>query len=166
MRTILSWGVLVAMVIALVVAARYGSRIRRWATGAPDADDLLLEAAWHGDAKSFEQAVAVGASAQCTDRFGNTPLIAAALRGDTDMADRLLAMGADVNAQGAHGYTPLMWAVTTDRAATVALLIRRGADPRLRSHSGQSAADIAKSMDPPDAKAILAELDDDHRRCD
>jgi hypothetical protein len=58
----------------------------------------------------FKTQVESGASVDCQDENGLTPLFFAALHGHTNAVTFLLAHGADVNHKSKKGETPLMWA--------------------------------------------------------
>lgn len=86
-----------------------------------------------------------GASANLTDRAGNSPLILASAIGFTDGVRLLLAHGADVNSANRSGETPVIKAVQARDERMVRLLLENGADPkRSDSVAGYDALDYAR----------------------
>ena len=65
--------------------------------------------------------------------------------GDDEGVARLLDEGADVNACGPSGQTALMLAARNGRTDVVGLLLRRGADPTIKTKTGSTAAEIART---------------------
>ncbi|MBU1379022.1 MAG: ankyrin repeat domain-containing protein [Alphaproteobacteria bacterium] len=74
----------------------------------------------------------------------------AAARGRTGELKRLLAKGAPVDMPDDDGETALMRSIRANQPATAALLRRHGASLDLKNGAGESARDMATSID--DAK--------------
>jgi len=74
-------------------------------------------------------------------------LRAAAAAGRTGEVETLLTQGAPVDATDADGNTALMQAVQADRPAAAAALKRHGASLERRNKAGESARDMAASVD-------------------
>ncbi|XP_029877226.1 ankyrin repeat and SOCS box protein 3 [Aquila chrysaetos chrysaetos] len=72
-----------------------------------------------------------GASKECKDDFGITPLFVAAQYGKLESLRLLVSHGADVNCQAKDRATPLLIAAQEGHAECVELLLSKGADPNL-----------------------------------
>ncbi|NXP45838.1 ASB3 protein, partial [Heliornis fulica] len=87
---------------------------------------------------SFQESVEImkillekGASKECKDDFGITPLFVAAQYGKLESLRLLISHGAAVNCQANDRATPLLIAAQEGHAECVALLLSEGADPNL-----------------------------------
>ncbi|KAJ7404832.1 hypothetical protein WISP_143235 [Willisornis vidua] len=72
-----------------------------------------------------------GASKDCRDDFGVTPLFVAAQYGQLESLNLLVSHGADLNCQAEDRATPLLIAAQEGHLQCVQLLLAQGADPNL-----------------------------------
>ena len=82
-------------------------------------------------------------------------LRAAAAAGRIDEVTALLAEGVPVDAPDADGETALMRSIKARRSAAAALLLRRGANLDRVNQAGESARDMARSVDDPKLNQAL-----------
>ena len=97
----------------------------------PEADIVLLSAAYEGNIEAVKQQLAEGADVNVKDKDyrNETSLQYAAQEGHMKVAELLIANGADVNAKVfGNGETPLQYAVQEGHKEIVELLIANGAD--------------------------------------
>lgn len=118
-------------------------------------DQLLLHAASTGDARLALAALNEGASPDCRDPHGNTPLMRAATYGEAGMVKLLADAGADVNAATGHGVTALMKAAIHDRPGAAQQLLMCGADGSLRDCDGLTAKEMAVRLGNGAVAAVL-----------
>ncbi|MDD2686210.1 MAG: ankyrin repeat domain-containing protein [Gallionella sp.] len=71
----------------------------------------LFEAIKAGDTAAVQRVLDSGASIECRDADGLTPLMAAAYSGNLALVQRLIALGADVNACNEGGWSAVSKAV-------------------------------------------------------
>ena len=93
--------------------------------------DLLLHAAWYGDAAKVKRLIDAGAEIDLRQKgdHGATPLWGAAWRGHAEVAGELIAAGANVNlATIKNGFTPLYAAAAQGFGGVVQVLVRAKAD--------------------------------------
>lgn len=90
--------------------------------------------------------------------YGDTPLHIVSYWGDCEAIAILVAAGADINALGESGYTPLHCAAESNKSEAISLLLRLGAEILMGS-TGDTALDIAVSLNNEDAIAILISVD-------
>jgi ankyrin repeat protein len=109
-------------------------------------DQLLLHAASTSDTKLARAALAEGASPDCRDHHGNTPLMRAATYGYVEILNLLVDAGADINTSTEYGITALMKAAIHDRVHAAQALLGLGADKDLRDSDGFIAKEIALRM--------------------
>jgi len=83
-------------------------------------------------------------------------LIVLAADGDVSGLPTLLAEGHNVNEQGPAGQSALMLAARNGHAAVIDLLLARGADPTLKTKTGSTALDIARTYKHQDCARMLA----------
>ena len=100
-------------------------------------EDLLLAAGKRDKAK-VEQLLAAGASADCSDSYGITPLYTAAHAGQAEVVAVLLAGGAVANMAGSDGRTPLHAAASRGHLEVAKLLVGHGADVNARDGEGHT----------------------------
>lgn len=85
-----------------------------------------------------------------------TALHAAAYAGRTDAAALLIQYGIDINKQGPkNGFTALHDAIWENNLDTARVIIQAGADLTLKSHSGETPLDFAKSKHRREIVAML-----------
>ena len=80
-----------------------------------------------------------------------------AAEGDLQTVAALLDAGADPNAAGPSGQTALMLAARNGHFDTIRLLLERGANSALRTKTGSTAEDIAKTYKQPECASLLAQ---------
>ena len=88
-----------------------------------------------------------GASVDCTDIFGNTPLHVIIAASDyADSVTRLLTARADPNHLNDDGNSPLHIAAMHDRAGCMQQLLQHAGDPSITNVYGLSPHDISVRM--------------------
>jgi ankyrin repeat protein len=140
----------------------------------PNANDLLVDAAFRGNLAVVRQLLARGADIEAPDaagdsalvgaawggrddallelldrgasltRSGNAALLRAANSGKTSIVRLLIGRGVPVDVRDGNGWTPLISAAWQDKAPTVACLLELGADRRLADAGGKTALDWAR----------------------
>ncbi|XP_009584250.1 PREDICTED: LOW QUALITY PROTEIN: ankyrin repeat and SOCS box protein 3-like [Fulmarus glacialis] len=91
----------------------------------------LHQASFQGCTEIMKILLEKGASKECKDDFGITPLFVAAQYGKLESLRLLVSHGADINCQAKDRATPLLIAAQEGHAECVELLLSRGADPNL-----------------------------------
>ncbi|KFQ68169.1 Ankyrin repeat and SOCS box protein 3 [Phaethon lepturus] len=91
----------------------------------------LHQASFQGCTEIMKILLEKGASKECKDDFGITPLFVAAQYGKLESLRLLVSHGADVNCQAKDRATPLLIAAQEGHAKCVELLLSKGADPNL-----------------------------------
>ncbi|XP_072713688.1 ankyrin repeat and SOCS box protein 3 isoform X1 [Ciconia boyciana] len=91
----------------------------------------LHQASFQGYTEIMKILLEKGASKECKDDFGITPLFVAAQYGKLESLRLLISYGADVNCQAKDRATPLLIAAQEGHAECVELLLSKGADPNL-----------------------------------
>ncbi|NXK87551.1 ASB3 protein, partial [Formicarius rufipectus] len=91
----------------------------------------LHQASFQGSTEIMEILLEKGASKNCRDDFGITPLFVAAQYGQLESLRLLVARGADLNCQAKDRATPLLIAAQEGHLGCVQLLLAAGADPNL-----------------------------------
>ncbi|KFQ83404.1 Ankyrin repeat and SOCS box protein 3 [Phoenicopterus ruber ruber] len=91
----------------------------------------LHQASFQGCTEIMKILLEKGASKECEDDFGITPLFVAAQYGKLESLRLLVSHGADVNCQAKDRATPLLIAAQEGHAECVELLLSKGADPNL-----------------------------------
>jgi len=139
-------------------------------THEPAGGFALTTAAGHGNTAIVRMLLAHGVPADpvsppVTERVKNgdiaigllTPLLVAVSYGGPDTVKLLLDNKANVNALDVRGMTPLMLAVALDHpdVRVVRLLLERGADPKIKSKTGETAADWARKFNNPEILKAL-----------
>lgn len=107
----------------------------------------LMYACFEGHFMTARRLLQAGADINKTNKDGGTALHNAAYSGVPDLVELLLVNGAKVNVQIYNGYTPLMYAIHSGNREVVAMLMEFGANANLRNAEGDTAADIARSLD-------------------
>ncbi len=105
----------------------------------PGAD--LLDTIAKGDQEALEAALASGADADTSDRWGLPALAHAAARGDLAAVRSLLGHGAEVNKTSDAGNSALMQAAARGDLEIIQLLLDAGADPKAANKWGFGAED-------------------------
>ncbi|KFQ92319.1 Ankyrin repeat and SOCS box protein 3, partial [Nipponia nippon] len=91
----------------------------------------LHQASFQGCTEIMKILLEKGASKECKDDFGITPLFVAAQYGKLESLRLLVSHGADINCQAKDRATPLLIAAQEGHAECVELLLSKGADPNL-----------------------------------
>ncbi|XP_050170873.1 ankyrin repeat and SOCS box protein 3 isoform X2 [Myiozetetes cayanensis] len=91
----------------------------------------LHQASFQGSTEIMEILLEKGASKNCRDDFGITPLFVAAQYGQLESLRLLVSHGADLNCQAKDRATPLLIAAQEGHLECVKLLLAAGADPNL-----------------------------------
>ncbi|KFZ64899.1 Ankyrin repeat and SOCS box protein 3 [Antrostomus carolinensis] len=91
----------------------------------------LHQASFQGFTEIMKILLEKGASKECKDDFGITPLFVAAQYGKLESLRLLVSHGAEVNCQAKDRATPLLIASQEGHAECVELLLSKGADPNL-----------------------------------
>ncbi|XP_010135047.1 PREDICTED: ankyrin repeat and SOCS box protein 3-like [Buceros rhinoceros silvestris] len=91
----------------------------------------LHQASFQGYTEIMEVLLENGASKECKDDFGITPLFVAAQYGKLESLRLLISHGAEVNCQAKDRATPLLIAAQEGHTKCVKLLLSKGADPNL-----------------------------------
>ncbi len=105
----------------------------------------LHHAAYNGHTATVLFLIKQGATLDCRDHEGKTPLIHACTGAFPETVQALIKAGADVNAKGtAEGFTPLMMAAGLDQLKTVQILLKNGADKGAVDEDNDKAIDHAR----------------------
>ncbi|NWY57319.1 ASB3 protein, partial [Chionis minor] len=91
----------------------------------------LHQASFQGCTEIMKILMEKGASKECEDDFGITPLFVAAQYGELESLRLLVSHGANVNCQAKDRATPLLIAAQEGHTECVELLLSNGADPNL-----------------------------------
>jgi ankyrin repeat protein len=113
----------------------------------PNGDAPLVMAAYLGHTEIVKLLLEAGADVAAVDPgMKATALHAAAYAGRTGAARLLIEHGIDINKQGPNnGYTALHDATWENNVDTAQVIIDAGADLTLKSHSGETPLDFARS---------------------
>lgn len=113
----------------------------------PNGDAPLVMAAYLGHTEVVKLLLEAGADVTAVDPgMKATALHAAAYAGRTEAAALLIQHGIDINRQGPkNGYTALHDAIWENNIDTAKVILDAGADLTLKSHSGETPLDFAKS---------------------
>ncbi len=105
----------------------------------------LHHAAYNGHTATVLFLIKQGATLDCRDHEGKTPLIHACTGPFPETVQALIKAGADVNAKGtAEGFTPLMMAAGLDQLKTVQILLDNGANKGAVDEDNDKAIDHAR----------------------
>lgn len=135
---------------AFIETARVGDEagVRKWIVAGMHPDVIVVNketreeecalrvASKEGHSHVVRTLLAVGATVDACDKFGNTALMLAGEH--PDVVTELLRGGADVNARTHNGFTPLMGAALGCHAQSVRILIDAGADVNAEGADGIS----------------------------
>lgn len=100
---------------------------------------MRAAAAYEGDFKAVESALARGTDVNARDHHGATALIYAAMQGNAETVRALIAHGAEVNAIDKLGRTPLMQAARFHQREAVKALLDAGAQVNQKNEDGTTA---------------------------
>src|SRR5581483_10890898 len=89
--------------------------------------DEVYKAIKRGDTSLLRGALDAGMSADLSDPYQRTILMAAACHGNTEIGQLLVAGGADIDRRSQFGDSALSLAVQTGHSSFVRLLLTRGA---------------------------------------
>ncbi len=92
--------------------------------------------------------IEAGATVNCKDKYGRTPLHCAADYGHIETAKMLIEAGAKVNAKDKDGCTPLYWAVLHGDTKMAKVLIDTGADINTKSRLGNTPLNMTRYARP------------------
>ena len=102
-------------------------------------------AAYNGHTATVLFLIKQGATLDCRDHEGKTPLIHACTGPFPETVQALIKAGADVNAKGtAEGFTPLMMAAGLDQLKSVHILLENGANKEAVDEDNDKAIDHAR----------------------
>ena len=105
----------------------------------------LHHAAYNGHTATVQFLIKQGATIDCRDHEGKTPLIHACTGPFPETVQALIKAGADVNAKGSgEGFTPLMMAAGLDQLKTVQILLANGANKDAVDEDNDKAIDHAR----------------------
>ncbi|KAL3429138.1 ankyrin repeat-containing domain protein [Aspergillus tetrazonus] len=116
-----------------------------------DGDTALSLASVYGNSRAAEVLLHHGV----TDLELARSMMYAAGPGHINVMNALMTHGAYINVQDSSGTTPMHMAVERNKPAAVWLLCSWGADVTLRNHSGQTALDVAESLNHQEVASIL-----------
>jgi len=130
------------------------ARVKTLIAGGANVDELdsngdapLVMAAYLGETGIVRALLDAGADVRAVDPgMRATALHAAAYAGRTEAARLLIQGGIDINKQGPqNGYTALHDAIWENHVDTARVIIEAGADLTLKSHSGETPLDFART---------------------
>jgi ankyrin repeat protein len=127
------------------------------ASGAPDLDAKLLEAAQKTHPTDVRALLAAGADANARAADGSTPMIYAAHFGDTGSVQALLGAKGDPNLTNRYGVGPMHEAALRADAGLLRVLIAAGADVDLALPQGETPLMLASRTSGVDAVRLLIE---------
>ncbi len=139
-------------------------RVRRLIAQGANVDELdangdapLIIAAYKGYTDILRLLLEAGADVSVVDPgMKATALHAAAYAGHADAAKLLIDHGIDIDKQGPYnGYTALHDAVWQNNTETARVLVEAGAALDIRSHTGETAQEFAKSGNHAEIAALI-----------
>jgi len=105
----------------------------------PNADQLLIQAATHGDIAAVKDLLTRGAKVQARDEYGWTALMAATHANEVQVAKVLIAAGSDVNAKDKLQDSPYLYAGAEGRLEILKMMLAAGADLKSTNRFGGTA---------------------------
>ncbi|NWR83020.1 ASB3 protein, partial [Furnarius figulus] len=126
----------------------------------------LHQASFQGSTEIMEILLEKGASKNCRDDFGITPLFVAAQYGQLESLRLLVSHGADLNCQAKDSATPLLIAAQEGHLECVKLLLAAGADPNLYCNEDQWQLPIHAAAEMGHAKILELLIPVTDRICD
>ncbi|XP_064507066.1 ankyrin repeat and SOCS box protein 3 isoform X1 [Pseudopipra pipra] len=126
----------------------------------------LHQASFQGSTEIMEILLEKGASKNCRDDFGITPLFVAAQYGQLESLRLLVSHGADLNCQAKDRATPLLIAAQEGHLGCVELLLAAGADPNLYCNEDQWQLPIHAAAEMGHAKILELLIPVTDRICD
>jgi len=127
------------------------------ASGAPDLDAKLLEAAQKSNPIGVRALLAAGADANARAADGSTPLVYAAHFGDVGSVQALLGAKGDPNLANRYGVAPMHEAALRADAGLLRILVDAGADIDLALPRGETPLMLASRTSGVDAVRLLIE---------
>ena len=120
-------------------------------------DAPLIIAAYKGYTEIVKLLLKAGADVSVVDPgMKATALHAAAYAGNAEVAKLLIEYKIDVNKQGPYnGYTALHDAVWQNNIETAQILIEAGANLNMKSHTGETPLEFAKSRNHSEIMALI-----------
>ena len=120
-------------------------------------DAPLIIAAYKGYTEIVKSLLKAGADVSVVDPgMKATALHAAAYAGNAEVAKLLIEYKIDVNKQGPYnGYTALHDAVWQNNIETAQILIEAGANLNIKSHTGETPLEFAKSRNHREIMALI-----------
>lgn len=116
----------------------------------------LHMAAFNGHTETVKYLIKQGATVDCRDAEGKTPLIHTCTGPFAKTAQALIDAGADINARDSvEGFTPLMMAAGLGEADVVKVLLENNADKSLLDADQESASDHAQNSGHSDIVTLL-----------
>ena len=113
-------------------------------------------AAYNGHSHTVKFLLEHGATVDCRDDEGKTPLIHACTGPFAETVEILLEAGADVNAkESTESFTPLMMAAGLGQPEVVKVLLRHNADKTVLDDDQESARDHARNSGHAEIVALL-----------
>jgi ankyrin repeat protein len=127
------------------------------ASGAPDLDAKLLEAAQKTNPTTVRTLLAAGADANARAADGSTPMLYAAHFGDARSVQALLGAKGDPNLTNRYGVGPMHEAALRADAEQLRILVDAGADVDLALPRGETPLMLASRTSGVDAVRLLIE---------
>ncbi len=146
------------------VQDNHADRVRKLIAQGADVDERdangdapLIIAAYKGYTNILRLLLEAGADVSVVDPgMKATALHAAAYAGHADAAKLLIDHGIDIDKQGPYnGYTALHDAVWQNNTETARVLVEAGAALDVRSHTGETALEFAKSRNHAEIAALI-----------
>ncbi|CAK6435081.1 unnamed protein product [Pipistrellus nathusii] len=128
--------------------------------------NALHQASFQENTEIIKLLLKRGASKECQDDFGITPLFVAAQYGKLESLSILISSGANVNCQALDKATPLFIAAQEGHTECVELLLSSGADPNLYCNEDNWQLPIHAAAQMGHAEILALLIPRTHRVCD